>query len=130
MAFSDKSGIEKLVYKATAGDITIPGEKLEASGELIVEKLVRNTARGTIDRTGNKQVDFEIFCSDSSLLAPIESDEGNLNDIEIYQLGNTTSTPDKVIPSLDLITNEIGEFDPASDTGSGFNLRIFRIFNG
>lgn len=130
MAFSDKSGIEKLVYKATAGDITIPGEKLEASGELIVEKLVRNTARGTIDRTGNKQVDFEIFCSDSSLLAPIESDEGNLNDIEIYQLGNATSTPDKVIPSLDLITNEIGEFDPASDTGSGFNLRIFRIFNG
>ena len=130
MAFSDKSGIEKLVYKATAGDITIAGEKLEASGELIVEKLVRNTARGTIDRTGNKQVDFEIFCSDSSLLAPIESDEGNLNDIEIYQLGNTTSTPDKVIPSLDLITNEIGEFDPASDTGSGFNLRIFRIFNG
>lgn len=130
MAFADKSGIEKLVYKATAGDVTIAGEKLEANGELIVEKLVRNTARGTIDRTGNKQVDFEIFCSDSSLLAPIESDEGNLNDIEIYQLGNTTSTPDKVIPSLDLITNEIGEFDPASDTGSGFNLRIFRIFNG
>lgn len=130
MAFADKSGIEKLVYKATAGDVTIAGEKLEANGELIVEKLVRNTARGTIDRTGNKQVDFDIFCSDSSLLAPIESDEGNLNDIEIYQLGNTTSTPDKVIPSLDLITNEIGEFDPASDTGSGFNLRIFRIFNG
>ena len=130
MAFADKSGIEKLVYKATAGDVTIAGEKLEANGELIVEKLVRNTARGTIDRTGNKQVDFEIFCSDNSLISAIEADEGNLNDLEIYQLGNDTATPDETLPSLDLIVHDRGDFDPASDTGSGFNLRIFRIWNG
>lgn len=128
MALQDKTGIEKLVYKATAGDITIPGNELAGDGELILEKLVRNTSKGTLNRTGNKRVDFEIQCFDPSLLTSIEADEGNLNSLEIWQLGSTIA--DETIADTELIANPIADFDPESDTGGGFNLRIFRVFNG
>jgi hypothetical protein len=122
-------GIEKLVYKAEGGDITIPGEDINAEGEAIIDKLVRQTAKGTIDRTGNKQFDHTFMVAGDDYKSDIEADEGNTNDLEVYYLGST-STPDQTIPSLDLIWSDRMNFDPSAEDENGGELRVYRIWNG
>ncbi|WP_441001316.1 hypothetical protein [Fodinibius sp. SL11] len=123
-------GIEKLVYKATGGDITIPGEKLATDIQPVIEKLIQSTARGVNRRTGNKRIDESVNYFDDDILSDLEADEGNLNDLEIYFLGNTSATPDHTIPSMELIAHERMNFDAEAEDEPGLQLDIYRTWNG
>lgn len=123
-----KTGIEKLVYKATGGDITIPGEKLAADAAPVIEKLTGTTARGTNRRTGNKRFDATFTYLDDDILTALEADEGNLNDLEIWMLGSIAA--DHTIPAIDLIATERIDADPESETGGGLDIQAFRVWNG
>lgn len=121
-------GIEKLVYKATAGDVTINGEDLNNEGEAVIEKLVSQTAKGTVNRTGNKRFDHTFMHKGTSVKAAIEADEGNLNDLEIWFLGSGSA--DHTIPSLDLIWQDRLLFDPEAEDEPGGEIRVMRVWNG
>ena len=123
-------GIEKLIYKATGGDITIPGEKLATDIQPVIEKLVQSTARGVNRRTGNKRIDESVNYFDDDILSDLEADEGNLSDLEIYFLGNTGSTPDHTIPEMELIASERMNFDAEAEDEPGLELQIYRTWNG
>lgn len=123
-------GINKLVYKATAGDINIAGEKLATDIQPTIEKLVQTTAKGVSRRTGNKRFDESINYFDDDILADLETDEGNLNNLEVYLLGNDTATPDHTIPEMEIIASERMNFDPEAEDEGGLVLDLFRVWNG
>lgn len=121
-------GIEKLVYKATAGDITIAGEDINAEGEAVIEKLVRQTAKGTISKTGNKRFDHTFMVAGTSNKSAIEADEGDLNNLEVWFLGSASA--DHTIPDVDLFWTDRMIFDPESEDENGGEIRVFRVWNG
>lgn len=121
-------GIEKIVYQATGGDIEIAGEDLSAEGEAVIEKLVRQSAKGTLDRTGNKQIDHTFVHAGDDVKSAIEADEGNLNSLEIWMLGSASA--DHTIPNLDLIWSDRMVFDPQAEDEGGGNIRVYRVWNG
>ncbi len=121
-------GIEKLVYKATAGDIEIPGQNLANEGEALIEKLVRESAKGTINRTGNKRFDHTFDYLGDDVKADIEADEGNLNDLEVWYLGSASA--DVTIPDVELMWHDRLVFDPAAEDENGGEIRVYRVWNG
>lgn len=121
-------GIEKLVYNADAGAINIPGEKLNTIAESVIEKLVRQSAKGNISRTGNKRFDETFQYIGTDIKSAIEADEGNLNDLEIWFLGSTAA--DHTIPALDLIWSDRMIFDPEAEDEGGGEIRVYRTWNG
>jgi hypothetical protein len=121
MALS-QPGIEQLIYKADAGDITISGKDLDTGTNIELTKIVRDSAIGASLTTGNKQFDFEINCYDFTNQAAIVTDEDNLNDLEVYVLGNT-GTADLTISNVNLIVDEVANFDPASEDGGYYVIK-------
>lgn len=125
---STQPGIEKLVYKADGGDVTIPGEKLATDVTPTIEKLIQTTAKGVNRRTGNKRFDVSINYFDDDILTDLEADEGNLNDLEVWMLGSASA--DHTIPSIDIIATERMVFDPEAEDEGGLQLDLFRVWNG
>lgn len=119
-----------MIYKADGGEITIASEKLDTDVQPMIEKLVHGTARGTNKRTGNKRFDETFTYFDNDILSDLETDEGNLNNLEIYMFGNTTNTPDHTVPNVDVIASERMVFDPEAEDEGGLELNVKRVWNG
>lgn len=126
MALQDKAGVEKIVYKATAGDITLNGKDMDTDFEAMIEKITGNSAKGTLRKTGNKRVDFTFNYYDTSVRAAIEADEGDLNAVEIWQLGSASA--DETISDVELIVQDQFQADPESETPSGLQIRVYRTW--
>lgn len=116
----DIPGIEKIVYKADAGDITISGNDLNTDWSFEVTKVTRNSSRGTQSTTGNKTYDFTFNCYDFTAKSALEADEDNFNDLDIYVLGNTGATPDLTLTECNPIVSDSVNADPESEDGGYF----------
>lgn len=126
MPIQDKAGIEKMVYDATAGAVNLLAEHMNTDFSTVIDKLTTSTARGTERPTGNKSVDFTFMYFDTSVRSAIESDEGDLNSLEIWQLGSTSA--DETIPDVELIVQDSIEADPDADQPSGLEIQVRRTW--
>lgn len=127
MAITDKAGIEKLVWNVSS-PITLDGDELAPEDELAIERLVQKSARGTETKQGNKRVEVEIKYRDPSIASSIETEDGNMADLEIWQLGS--SSADETVPSLGIqLLREVIQMDPEAEEGSHLVLKIYRTWN-
>lgn len=123
---ASKIGIQKFVYKAGAGDVTFEGEDVlieESDAAALTTTLKVNTAKGTERKQGNK-VNALIFketgSTSSANAAAVETDDGNLNNFEIWQLGS--SSADVTWANINLIVEEEAvTLDPEGNP-SGFKF--------
>lgn len=121
-------GIEKLVYKATNGDITISGEDIQADGQMEFQKIVSERADGSVMRQGNSMIDFEFVIYDDTNASDIAADESNgKQDLEIWHLGSGSADKTVSVQMIDLGDNV--NFDPQAEDGGGNRIRIYGVYN-
>lgn len=118
---STKHGIEQLVYAADAGDVTFNGEDilLDNTSEMTIERILQNTAKGTERKQGNKIFQFEFMHTGSSAatnMAAVETDEGNLNDFEVWQNGSSSADHTESDVNL-VVVREVYATDPEGVSG-------------
>lgn len=115
-----KLGIEKFVYKADAGDITFNGEDVlveDSDAAALTTTIKANTAKGTERKQGNK-VNALIFKHvGTSVATSVNTDDGNLNNFEIWQLGSASA--DVTWANVNLIVEEEGITLDPEGTPSG-----------
>lgn len=115
----DKVGIDKFVYKADAADITFNGEDIifaNSDDAAVITGIFNNTAKGSERKQGNKVHEVTFHHVGTSVLSDVETDDGNLNDFEIFQLGSASA--DDTWSNVNLVcTEERATIDPEGDPG-------------
>ncbi|MCP9289987.1 hypothetical protein [Gracilimonas sediminicola] len=118
---ASKIGIEKFVYKADAADITFNGEDIifpNSDDAAVIQRIIIGTAKGSERTTGNKIHEITFQHVGTSVLSDVETDDGNLNDFEIWQLGSTSA--DETFSNVNLVcVEERAMVDPESEDMGG-----------
>jgi hypothetical protein len=123
-----KTGYEKIVYKADAGDITFLAHELfmDDTTDFVETFNMVATAAGTERSQGNSGKEMSIFHVGTSKRAAVVADYGNVNDLEIYQQGNTTSTAD-IVFACDLMLEEVIARKDPNGAPSGIKYKAYRV---
>lgn len=128
MALQDKTGIEKLVWNVSS-PITLDGAKIAPEDAMEIRRILQVSAKGTSSRTGNKIIDHEFAYRDKSVAALVDAEDGNLADLEIWQLGSVAVDETISNVCINVVSDNVN-FDPTAEETSPVMLRIYRVWNG
>lgn len=122
-----RPGVSQIIFKSTGGnfsqDVTIDGNKLSTDTTATLEQIVAATAKGGVKHNENASFDFEMQCSDYDNLSALKDHKNEYGDLEIYELGDTT-TPVLTLTNVNPIIKESANFDPSAEGGQMFTIQI------